>query len=427
MMSSQSKMKEMEKENNQLKVNNSGADATLHLLQIDLHKAQSIVVEKQKELEQLRLRYQKSCEREAEFRKDADYWQTKHNAKAAELTECKNALFDMQAPNQVPDSQIAEQWSRLCRAIEQWVEDCTQHVAKYLRKELKLFFESERVRAAMKDRISDYWDEKKLEATPQCADRLEYLVRLSIHSLLEESVFDTNMDMIGLRISDVELISHIHKLLGKLTPPRGKLPFTYFSSVVLTAADESSIALWRSEAVKALCLTNDYPKLRQKIVEDIIIEGKKFLDPLILKESDKAFKCFEQDIVEAAVDLDRTMRQSTASYFFFYEPHLKEPSQSQRPVSSNQIGRLLFSSCFRIANVIDIETGKKYTSKNVMETDDQAPIGQRTLNIVPALCCRRGNNQIALDKQLILAEMLTIRRLKSIEKTVSGGGSVTQI
>lgn len=188
----------------------------------------------------------------------------------------------------------------------------------------------------------------------------------------------------------------------------------------LTAADDSSIALWRSEALNALCSTEEYVTKKRNAIEDIVLEGKDFLGSLVLKDSDRAFTSFEHDVIEAAISFDRTMRQSTTNYYFIFEPQSKQVPQGHRPLSSPQTGQLLFLSCFEMAAVIDITTGKKFTSKSIVEIDDHGPIGQKALNIYPALCCRRGKSELILGKQLILADLSSLPRRKTKDKTASG-------
>lgn len=73
----------------------------------------------------------------------------------------------------------------------------------------------------MKDRISDYWDEQRKEPTQWCNDRVELLVRLNIHGILDGFVFNKELPIIGVPTKTSAVITQIEGLLQTLTPSRG--------------------------------------------------------------------------------------------------------------------------------------------------------------------------------------------------------------
>ncbi len=153
-----------------------------------------------------------------------------------------------------------------------------------------------------------------------------------------------------------------------------------------------------------------------------MLEGKDFLGSLTITDSDRAFKIFKHDVVEAAMAFDLTLRQSISSYHFNFDPLWKQIVLGSQSLPPSQPSHLISISCLERAAIIDIKTGRRFTSKNIVDAKDQGAIGQRALVIYPALCCRRGTGELLLGKQLILAELLSLPRSTAKEKIGVGIG-----
>ena len=215
-------------------------EATIAVLQEALQEAQETARDSQRELKHLELSYADMHAREHRARKHIQYWQNKYDAKAAELTEtaadlteAKNALFEMQPPGQVPDNQIASEWSKLCQAIEQWVDEHLHIDPRNAQKHMKRFFECKRVKEALKERLVDFWDEEREEITSVGREMLEYVIRLCIHSVLEKVIFDRNGAIIGLIGKESAFITYIPHLLAELTPQRGTFLVSGFIYMIM--------------------------------------------------------------------------------------------------------------------------------------------------------------------------------------------------
>lgn len=198
----------------------------------------------EKDFEKLKYRYDKlDSEHQKSYKTTTDQLQASHanetrlediaaNAQlrakelAEELKKCKDELFGLQPPSQVPDTQIISQWDMLCSNIVQWVDDQAGEVGR-LSSQLKELRDDDR----FSDLIAHYWAEDRQELAFHYPNILDDLLRYNIHYLLEKTVFAPSVYMAGLTAHESEVLSTIEKAMLALEPRKGQ------ESLLFTLAD----------------------------------------------------------------------------------------------------------------------------------------------------------------------------------------------
>lgn len=133
------------------------------------------------------------------------------------------------------------------------------------------------------------------------------------------------------------------------------------------------------------------------------MEAQDFLEPVLPKRGGNAFNEFHREITVPAVNLACILRKSSASYEFMFmtDPKLY---QKERPELHPETAGLLFPGNLEMSDILDIETRKTLRPGRV-ERGKDGSIGNRIMVIHPALYRRKGNDEICLGKQLLLAQL----------------------
>lgn len=159
--------------------------------------------------------------------------------------------------------------------------------------------------------------------------------------------------------------------------------------------------MWRSEALTALSATSAYPSRQTEFAKLVTMEAQDFLEPVLPKRGTNAFKTFHREITMPAVNLACTFRRSSASYEFIFTADPKLYQNERPPLET---GGLLFPGNLGNSDIIDIET-RKTMRPGRLEQGKDGSFGNRIMIIHPALYRRRGNDEILLGKQLLLAQL----------------------
>ena len=135
-----------------------------------------------------------------------------------ELTECKDELFSFQPPAQPTDTSIIDAWDKLCSDIELWV-DTKLGKDPDLVTQLKRFLKDH---DEMSDIVLHWWGKESRHLANRHPGILNDLLYYNIHCLLEETVFNPSVLLLGLHPQEGDLLELIEEQLSKLDPPRGK-------------------------------------------------------------------------------------------------------------------------------------------------------------------------------------------------------------
>ena len=143
----------------------------------------------------------------------------KLQAKEEELRKCVDELLELQPPSQISDTQIGDEWGRLCGNITRWIDDQAGGTGS-VNSKLNTLRETD----GFEDTVAQYWGNDRQELI-QHASRYPYiidvLIRYNIHCFLEERVFDQSVYMFGLGQKGAELLNVIEEQMSALRPPRG--------------------------------------------------------------------------------------------------------------------------------------------------------------------------------------------------------------
>ena len=225
------KLKQSESAVEQLEKEKVDLEQDLHDLQQALDKTQSKNVKQAVEIDRLTaelksLDESSSCTirvlqvTEADLNASVQEIRNKYFNTAAELTECKNALFELQPLNQVPDTHISGQWTRLCSNVVQWIDDEAGELPD-LQSSLDAFFGSDRINKRVYNAVKEYWDNGETRLNNHYPNILEDLIRYNIHCFLERQVFDRNRTMVGLESAAVDFVDDVGRKMSKMETPKG--------------------------------------------------------------------------------------------------------------------------------------------------------------------------------------------------------------
>lgn len=133
------------------------------------------------------------------------------------------------------------------------------------------------------------------------------------------------------------------------------------------------------------------------------MEAQDSLEPVLPNRGPNAFNVFHREITVPAVKFACILRKSSASYEFMFMATAKL-YQSERPELHPDTGGLLFPGNLDRSDILDIESRKTLRPGRV-ERGKDGSIGNRIMVIHPALYRRKGNDEILLGKQLLLAQL----------------------
>ena len=168
------------------------------------------------EMYELRKANQILKERLTASERDRDSWRKKARETADELADCRDELFTLHPRDAITDTQVGEDWDRLCQQIAQWVDD-EMEIKDDPSNQLGLLPNNSLVRG--------YWgeDRQRLIERYSMKDDFDWLLRYNIHCLLEKDIFSESIYLFGLPESDARVLARVEKALGKLEPRRGML------------------------------------------------------------------------------------------------------------------------------------------------------------------------------------------------------------
>lgn len=157
---------------------------------------------------------------------------------SAELQTCKDELFNLQPPNQVPDTDISAEWKVLRSSITNWIDDKSGGIDSLQPQLMELKARKEHSYA-----LDEYWGEDRqfiADRYSKDSNILDELLRYNVHRFLEEKVFDDAVYMVGLSPSEANLLHTIERALATLEPSRGKkelrIATTNYVHLILTSA-----------------------------------------------------------------------------------------------------------------------------------------------------------------------------------------------
>ena len=135
------------------------------------------------------------------------------------LTECKDDLLRLQPPSQIPDSELAEQYSSLTQHISRWVDDETEDSQG-----METCFEGLSKADDLPEPLKPYLTDEHIRLGKKSPNAQPFIIRFVVHRYLENFIFGNDVYLFGLDSRSIELFAGIERGMHELEPPRGKPP-----------------------------------------------------------------------------------------------------------------------------------------------------------------------------------------------------------
>ena len=151
-------------------------------------------------------------------RRDKKEWELEAIQSRNQLDACQNTLFNLRPADKKTDSQISDDWRKLCARIWNWIDSDSGN------KEGPVL-SSKRLKDGDYDMkiIGHYWGPDRLELADQYPAILEDLVCYNIHELLYQEMFGEHAELPGLSADEAKMIDSVEQGLKSLKPHRGKV------------------------------------------------------------------------------------------------------------------------------------------------------------------------------------------------------------
>ena len=150
--------------------------------------------------------------------RDKKEWEAKAGQLETQLDACQNTLFNLQPEDRTTDSQICEDWKKLCARISNWIDNDSGD------KEGPVL-SSKRLRDGKYNpkSIGHYWGPDRLHLADQYPEILPDLVCYNIHELLYEEILGEGVELLGLSLEETKMINSVEQGLRRIKPQRGKV------------------------------------------------------------------------------------------------------------------------------------------------------------------------------------------------------------
>ncbi|KAL8904508.1 MAG: hypothetical protein Q9207_003230 [Kuettlingeria erythrocarpa] len=291
-----------------------------------------------------------------------------------QLQACKDDLFRMQPKSEVPDSVVAQAYDDLHEHISTWVEgEISRFEANHRHDRLKNLPD-------VFHHANETAVKKFLAAHPTSGG--EYLVRCVVQTMLQETIFDPEIGLLGLDKRHAVLLQGIERNMAEAQPPK----------------DPKSINNWRSETLHALAATHEVKKGRRKAVEcatHSIFERVAEYFPIILN-SKQSLASLHNRVVAPAAKLADTIRTSSTTYEFKFTTKLLLSITGNNFTEQNL-------AAYRL---VDIDTRKTLKPDSPVEASGNGQIGSGIMILAPALYrCDPGRETLQLVKATCLIQL----------------------
>lgn len=152
------------------------------------------------------------------------------------LTECKDDLLRLQPPSQIPDSELAEQYSSLTQHISRWVDDETEDSQG-----METCFEALGKADDLPEPLKPYLTDEHIRLGKKSPNAQPFIIRFVVHRYLENFIFGNDVYLFGLDSRSIELFAGIERGMHELEPPRGM------------SSPSPSLPILNSSLLKNLC------------------------------------------------------------------------------------------------------------------------------------------------------------------------------
>ncbi|KAI4195682.1 MAG: hypothetical protein LQ346_003375 [Caloplaca aetnensis] len=330
----------------------------------------------------------------ADVMNELESTRSENNALKQQLQACKDDLFRMQPKSEVPDSIVAQAYDDLHEHISTWVEgEISRFEANHRHGRFgplpDLFHHANET--AIK---------KFLAAHPTSGG--EYLVQCVIQTMLQETIFDPEILLLGLDRGYAALLQGIERNMAEAQPPKGNTrcqwDFDREWALSLLDTDPKSINIWRSETLNALSATQDVQQGRRKAVEcatrSIFERVAEYL-PIIIN-SQQSLNSLRNRVVAPAAKLADTIRTSSTTYEFKYTTKMLLSITAYNVTQQNLSGYRL----------VDIDTRKTLKPDSPVEASGNGQIGSGIMVLAPALYrCDPGREALQIVKATFLIQL----------------------
>lgn len=132
------------------------------------------------------------------------------------LTECKDDLLRLQPPSQIPDSELAEQYSSLAQHISRWVDDETEDSQG-----METCFDNLSKAEDLPKSLKPYLTDEHIRLGRKSPNAQPFIIRFVVHRYLEHHIFGNDVFLFGLDARSIGLFEGIERGMHSLEPPRG--------------------------------------------------------------------------------------------------------------------------------------------------------------------------------------------------------------
>ena len=132
------------------------------------------------------------------------------------LTECKDDLLRLQPPSQIPDSELAEQYSSLAQHISRWIDDETEDSQG-----METCFETLSKAEDLPKSLKPYLTDEHIRLGKKSPNAQPFIIRFVVHRYLEHHIFGNDVYLFGLDPRSIGLFEGIEQGMQSLEPPRG--------------------------------------------------------------------------------------------------------------------------------------------------------------------------------------------------------------
>ncbi|KAG6994105.1 hypothetical protein G7Y79_00047g083310 [Physcia stellaris] len=290
-----------------------------------------------------------------------------------ELQACKDDLFRVQPIGHLPDSTITRRFGDLDDLICVWIDG-----------EISLFMDEWQPKTpGAEPKLFHHNGHSDMKAFLRRYPEMggEYVVRFTVHYVLQKDLFGDEIWLFGLATYDMDLLKLIEQGMAELDPPR----------------EPATIRAWRSETLAALAKTSRFPAA---VGKGKIILTNRIYDALckvfpIISGRQSSLETLYHKIITPAVELAITMQTSATSYRF--EPRLSRNSLFKRvAVPKTHLGHY---------RMIDAATGKTLKLDSPITPNKDGDIGDEIMVVTPGLLRRDAEKMVPLMPENVLVEL----------------------
>ncbi|KAL8784772.1 MAG: hypothetical protein Q9195_008908 [Heterodermia aff. obscurata] len=289
-----------------------------------------------------------------------------------ELSACKDEIFSLLPPGQVPESEIRSKWNELTARVDQWVDDDSGQLADLGTLQSK---RASLGRGGLGTLAIDILVRlERYDPTVSHHDCIPGTVlRHLIHQIIYNKILSEEVDLLGLSQGENAYVKTLEKALTSLEPRR----------------DSSRVSLWRSETLKAMCACTNFSRLQQETARAIVKEAAPGLELILRNTSKKALSKLRSEVIIPAIVLATTIRCSTTHYYFDFTKFSAIQRENLHTIQLR-----------------DVKSGKRTPSSHIYISDATGIIGQALLTIQPTLYRRRpGREDVVLSPAVVLAKL----------------------